>query len=93
MQLFGYPTRYMKLDSIKHKRKKINGKWYDTRKSDLMYYKNDTKHVTNDFRIVFIYKTMDDEYFYRIFNTMEEYFEICAESALLWHLNNERTLF
>lgn len=91
-QVFGYPTRYTKLESIKHRRKKIDDKLYDTRKSDMLVYSN-TFDNENSFYVLFIYRTQDGEYFKRTFGPMEETFDKCDASYVTYHLNQNKSLF
>ena len=91
-QVFGYHTKYTKLENIKHRRKKIDGKLYDTRKSDLIVYTNNFNNE-NDFYLLFIYRTQDGEYFKRSFGPMAESLERCDSNYVMYHLNQNKSLF
>ena len=92
LQKFGYQTVYYKEENIKHKRKKIEDYNYNTKKSQLIYYKNEFTH-DNNFSITFIYKADNGKYFRRIFNSLGEQFELVRESIVLGYINNDKTLF
>ena len=78
---------------IKNKRKTINGKSYNTAKSKLIVYDNNYEHE-NNFTIVFIYQTVDNEYFKRTFSQMgETAIELVNKDLVLTYLNKNKSLF
>ena len=91
-QMFGYQQRYQKVAPIKHRRKKINDVWYDTKKSDLIYYTNKYNHC-NDFKLIFIYKTKDGEFFRRTFDSMCEEFTLIRMETAIKYLQEVQSLF
>lgn len=91
-QTSGYKVKFTKLAAIKHRKKKINGIWYNTIISDLIFYKNKYEH-DNNFTITFIYKAFDGNYFRREFNSMGETFELISEKMVLFYINTNNSLF
>lgn len=91
-QKFGYQNIYWKTELLKHKRKTINGKSYDTKKSTLVFYKNDGDY-DNQFNVIFIYK-FENEYFRRMFTRDgESTLELINEERVLGYINRNKSLF
>ncbi len=83
---------YYKDAPIKHRRKKINNINYNTKKSKLIFYKNIFRN-DNNFDIIFIYETIDNQYFKRIFNQLGEIFDTIKKEEVIHYFNNNNSLF
>ena len=92
IQKFGFQTVYYKEENIKHKRKKIDGFNYNTKKSKLVFYKNEYTHE-NNFNICFLYEAENGNYFRRSFTSMSEEFVLINKSTVVNYLNINKTLF